>query len=87
MGVSTPSYGNRTVMLVGWHVDAPRRQISLAIWFIVPAVIGSSTITATPICPTKAATISDEHFVVGEYVSVSERGKMHTYRVTSVERL
>lgn len=30
---------------------------------------------------------ADEHFVVGEYVSVSERGKMHTYRVTSVERL
>ena len=27
---------------------------------------------------------SDERFVVGEYVSISESGKMHTYRVTSV---
>jgi hypothetical protein len=27
---------------------------------------------------------SDERFVVGEYISIKERGKMHTYRVTSV---
>lgn len=30
---------------------------------------------------------ADEHFVVGEYVSINERGKMHTYRVTSVAHL
>ena len=30
---------------------------------------------------------ADEHFVTGEYVSINERGKMHTYRVTSVSRL
>jgi hypothetical protein len=28
-----------------------------------------------------------EHFVAGEYVSINERGKMHTYRVTSVAHL
>jgi hypothetical protein len=27
---------------------------------------------------------ADERFVVGEYVSINERGKMHTYRVTSM---
>jgi hypothetical protein len=27
---------------------------------------------------------ADERFVVGEYVSISDHGKMHTYRVTSV---
>ena len=30
---------------------------------------------------------SDERFVVGEYVSLNERGKMHTYRVTTVSHL
>jgi len=30
---------------------------------------------------------TDEQFVVGEYVSLNERGKMHTYRVTSVSYL
>src|SRR4051794_9658360 len=30
---------------------------------------------------------SDERFVTGEYVSINEGGKMHTYRVTSVSRL
>ena len=25
---------------------------------------------------------ADERFIVGEYVSINERGKMHTYRVT-----
>ncbi|MBR1282912.1 hypothetical protein JQ597_12760 [Bradyrhizobium sp. AUGA SZCCT0177] len=30
---------------------------------------------------------ADERFVVGEYVSVNERGKMHTYRVTTVSHL
>ena len=30
---------------------------------------------------------ADERFVVGEYVSLSERGKMHTYRVTTVSHL
>jgi len=30
---------------------------------------------------------ADERFVVGEYVSINERGKMHTYRVTSISRL
>jgi hypothetical protein len=30
---------------------------------------------------------ADEHFVMGEYVSINERGKMHTYRVASVSRL
>ena len=30
---------------------------------------------------------SDERFVVGEYVSISESGKMHTYRVTTVSYL
>lgn len=29
----------------------------------------------------------DERFVVGEYVSINERGKMHTYRVTSMSYL
>jgi hypothetical protein len=29
----------------------------------------------------------DERFVVGEYVSIDERGKMHTYRVTTVSHL
>ena len=27
---------------------------------------------------------ADERFVVGEYVSINEHGKMHTYRVTTV---
>ena len=30
---------------------------------------------------------ADEHFVTGEYVSIDESGKMHTYRVASVSRL
>jgi hypothetical protein len=30
---------------------------------------------------------ADERFVVGEYVSINERGKMHTYRVTMVSHL
>jgi hypothetical protein len=30
---------------------------------------------------------ADERFVVGEYVSINERGKMHTYRVTTVSLL
>ena len=30
---------------------------------------------------------SDERFVVGEYVSINERGKMHTYRVTTASYL
>ena len=30
---------------------------------------------------------ADERFVVGEYVSISESGKMHTYRVTTVSYL
>lgn len=30
---------------------------------------------------------ADERFVAGEYVSISESGKMHTYRVASVSRL
>jgi hypothetical protein len=30
---------------------------------------------------------ADERFVVGEYVSIAERGKMHTYRVTTVSHL
>jgi hypothetical protein len=29
----------------------------------------------------------DERFVVGEYVSINERGRMHTYRVTTVSHL
>jgi len=29
----------------------------------------------------------EERFVVGEYVSINERGKMHTYRVTTVSYL
>ena len=30
---------------------------------------------------------ADERFVVGEYVSLNEAGKMHTYRVTAVSYL
>jgi hypothetical protein len=30
---------------------------------------------------------ADERFEVGEYVSINERGKMHTYRVTTVSYL
>lgn len=30
---------------------------------------------------------ADERFVVGEYVSINESKKLHTYRVTSVARL
>jgi hypothetical protein len=30
---------------------------------------------------------SDERFVVGEYVSINEHGKMHTYRVTTVSHI
>jgi hypothetical protein len=30
---------------------------------------------------------AEERFVVGEYVSINERGKMHTYRVTSMSYL
>ena len=30
---------------------------------------------------------ADEHLVVGEYVSINEGGKMHTYRVVSVSHL
>lgn len=30
---------------------------------------------------------ADERFIVGEYVSINERGKMHTYRVTTVSHL
>ena len=30
---------------------------------------------------------ADERFVVSEYVSINERGKMHTYRVTTVSHL
>jgi hypothetical protein len=30
---------------------------------------------------------ADERFVVGEYVSINERGAMHTYRVTTVSHL
>jgi hypothetical protein len=30
---------------------------------------------------------TDERFIVGEYVSISEAGQMHTYRVTKVSHL
>ena len=30
---------------------------------------------------------AEERFVVGEYVSINERGRMHTYRVTTVSQL
>jgi hypothetical protein len=30
---------------------------------------------------------ADERFVAGEYVSIGEAGKMHTYRVASVSHL
>jgi hypothetical protein len=30
---------------------------------------------------------ADERFAPGEYVSINESGKMHTYRVISVNRL
>jgi hypothetical protein len=30
---------------------------------------------------------ADERFVIGEYVSINERGRMHTYRVTTVSYL
>ena len=30
---------------------------------------------------------ADERFVVGEYISINERGHMHTYRVTAVSHL
>jgi hypothetical protein len=30
---------------------------------------------------------ADERFVVGEYVSINERGKMHAYRVTTMSYL
>lgn len=30
---------------------------------------------------------TDERFMLGEYVSINEGGKMHTYRVTSVSHL
>ena len=30
---------------------------------------------------------ADERFDVGEYVSINERGRMHTYRVTTVSHL
>ena len=30
---------------------------------------------------------ADERFLVGEYVSLNESGKMHTYRVTAVSYL
>ena len=30
---------------------------------------------------------TDERFVTGEYVSINESGKMHTYRVTSLSHL
>jgi hypothetical protein len=30
---------------------------------------------------------ADERFVSGEYVSINEAGKMHTYRVTSISHL
>ena len=30
---------------------------------------------------------AEERFVVGEYVSINERGKMHTYRITTVSHL
>lgn len=30
---------------------------------------------------------SDEHFIVGEYVSIKERDQFHTFRVTSVSPL
>ena len=37
------------------------------------------------IYPTRPVIISrTKRFVVGEYVSIKERGKMHTYRVMSV---
>ncbi|MDP3692651.1 hypothetical protein [Bradyrhizobium sp.] len=31
--------------------------------------------------------LSHERFVVGEYISIDERGKMHTYRVISVSSI
>jgi hypothetical protein len=30
---------------------------------------------------------ADERFVSGEYVSINQGGKLHTYRVASVHRL
>ena len=30
---------------------------------------------------------AEERFIVGEYVSINDRGKMHTYRVTTVSHL
>ena len=58
-------------------------------WFTGQAAAGLSTMTtARPACLTTSAITSRTNAsVVGEYVSLNEGGKMHTYRVTSVSYL
>ena len=67
---------------------ARTRRTNMVTSSTIRAVPGVFTMTATSSCPRISATISaDEHFVTGEYVSINESGKMHTYRVVSVSRL
>ena len=60
----------------------------MVISFTIPAAPGVSTMTRDAKLPDEVGYhFADERFVVGEYVSINESGKMHTYRVTSVSYL
>ena len=83
---------HRSEALAGASRGLPGRtatsQRSRSAWLSYPsmqAAPGRSTMTTTPTFPTKPAIISrTSASCVGEYVSINEHGKMHTYRVTTV---
>ena len=60
----------------------------MVISFIVKAAAGGSITTARAHMPDEVGFhFAEERFISGEYVSINEGGKMHTYRVVSVDRL
>ena len=74
--------------LPGRAATSERSRTSLVISSITLAAPGGSTMTDETNLPDEVGYhFADERFVVGEYVSINERGKMHTYRVTTVSHL
>ena len=64
-------------------------RTSVVTWFTGQVAAGLSTMTmARRSLPDDVGYhFADERFLVGEYVSLNEGGKMHTYRVTSASYL
>ena len=82
-------YGASIATPAGSCASVRTSRTSMVISFTGRAAAGVSTMTtAKTNQPDEVGYhFADERFIVGEYVSINERGKMHTYRVTSVSYL